>query len=83
MPPKRLVLSLLFVPCLLVSAPSAFAEPPAPPAEAYAACQSKSEREACTVTFREHTIEGTCFLHPSDQRLFCRPSGPPPNGPKD
>lgn len=55
--------------------------PPSPPAEAYTACESKSSGDACTVQFRDRTIEGTCTAHPSDQRLVCRPNGPPP-GPR-
>lgn len=55
--------------------------PPPLPAEAYTACESKSSGDACSVQIRDRTIEGTCTAHPSDQRLFCRPSGPPP-GPR-
>jgi hypothetical protein len=55
--------------------------PPAPPEEAFTACQSKSAGDSCTATMRDHQEPGTCTAFPSDGRLFCRPSaqhGPPP-----
>jgi hypothetical protein len=54
--------------------------PPLPP-EAYSACASKSEGDACVVQLRGETLAGTCTPHPADGRLFCRlqsPPGPPP-----
>jgi hypothetical protein len=55
--------------------------PPPPPPEAYASCQSRAQGDACSVQFGDRTIEGTCMPDPSDGRLFCRPSGPPPRPP--
>jgi hypothetical protein len=66
----------------------ASAEPPAPPPipeEAFAACSGKSKGDACSVTFRDRTIDGTCAEPPpgvSDPRLACRPNGPPPGPPR-
>ncbi len=51
--------------------------PPPLPEEAFAACQSKTEGEACSVQLKDHELKGTCSKHPSDARLFCRPSGHP------
>jgi len=63
---------------------SAFADGPPPiPAEAYAACESKSAGEACSLQFRDLKIEGTCAQAPSGDRLACRPNhmpSPPPGG---
>lgn len=56
-------------------------EPPTPPPEAYSACTSAAEGEACTVTLRDRTIDGICVLDKDDE-LFCRPDhppGPPPS----
>lgn len=55
-----------------------------PPPEALAACEDKSEGDACSVEFRGRTIEGTCKSGPSDDdALACMPEGgrrpgPPP-----
>jgi hypothetical protein len=54
--------------------------PPLPP-EAYAACDSKADGDACTVTIRDHQIDGVCRPAPSDKRLFCLPKGLPPPRP--
>lgn len=55
--------------------------PPSPPPAAFEACASKSQGAACTVSFHDRQIEGTCETFPSDSRLACRPSGPPPGPP--
>jgi hypothetical protein len=49
----------------------------APPPEAYTACDSKSAGDTCSVTFHEHTMEGTCNQRGSDTRLSCRPNHHP------
>ncbi len=51
--------------------------PPLPP-EAYAACDSKREGDACSVQIRDREIQGTCASGDTTGKLFCRPSGPPP-----
>ena len=51
----------------------------APPPEAYDACDAKAEGDACTVSFDERTIDGTCAADPeTDGALFCMPDHPPP-----
>ncbi len=52
--------------------------PPPPPPEAYAACDAKNVGDACTVTFHDISIDGTCDLFRSDSRPSCRPNHPPP-----
>ncbi|HTQ42586.1 MAG TPA: hypothetical protein VMI75_07485 [Polyangiaceae bacterium] len=61
----------------LVQRARADGPPPLPP-EAYAACQSKSEGEACTVQLRDREIHGTCAPDRDGERLFCRPIDMPP-----
>jgi hypothetical protein len=52
--------------------------PPDLPPEAYSACESKSQGDACTVQFRNEAHNGTCAPAPSgDGRLFCRLERPP------
>jgi len=63
---------------LLPAARSAAAEGPPLPPEAYAACDSKREGDACFVKFREHEIHGTCAPVESSGKLFCRPTDLPP-----
>jgi hypothetical protein len=51
-----------------------------PPAEAFEACVGKSRGDACTVTFGDRTMKGTCEAPPpdvKDTRLSCRPSEMP------
>ena len=52
--------------------------PPRLPPEAYAACDSKREGDACSIVIRDMQIAGTCTTGDGTDRLFCRPSGPPP-----
>ena len=58
---------------------TAFADPPPLPQEAFTACEGKASGDSCSVTFREHTMEGTCTSGPDGGKLHCRPSGPPPS----
>lgn len=71
--------SLAALGAVLVVGSNAHADPPQLPQEAFTACEGKSEGDACSVTFREHTIEGTCATGPEGGKLHCRPSGPPPS----
>jgi hypothetical protein len=48
-----------------------------PPQEAFDACAKKAEGAACEVTFREHTMTGTCAATPEGGALACRPNHPP------
>jgi hypothetical protein len=52
--------------------------PPRIPDEAFAACESKVEGDACTVQLRERELKGTCVKEPSGSRLACRPDDMPP-----
>jgi hypothetical protein len=49
---------------------------PQPPAEAFAACQGRSESDSCSVSLPDRTVAGTCAASP-DGTLFCRPARPP------
>lgn len=61
-----------------------------PPPEALSACSGKSDGAACSVTFGDKTLEGTCSNGPRGDALACRPKdghgpgmhhhhrGPPP-----
>jgi len=53
-----------------------------PPQQAFDACKSKSAGDACTVTFHDKAIDGTCKLSrdSADDALACHPDhmGPPP-----
>ncbi len=48
-----------------------------PPPEAFTACANASASQACSVTFGEHTMTGTCVSAPEGSRLVCRPDHPP------
>lgn len=56
--------------------------PRQPPPEAFTACESHNNGDACTVSFHGNEITGTCMQFPEGQRLFCRPTHmpPPPSG---
>lgn len=51
-----------------------------PPPAAFEACKGKSEGDSCSVSFREHTMTGTCATTPESE-LACRPDHPPPGPP--
>ncbi len=84
---KKLVAQVAsFVVALVPLASSAFADPPSgsppkPPQEAFTACASSKDGDACSVTFRDRTMSGVC--HTTPDGLACRPdgmpSGPPPS----
>jgi hypothetical protein len=48
-----------------------------PPPEALAACEDKSEGDACTVQLGDRTIDGTCEA-PTNRKLACVPADMPP-----
>lgn len=48
-----------------------------PPEAAYTACKDLNADDVCSVTFKEHTIEGTCTEDSETSKLFCRPDHPP------
>ena len=58
--------------------------PRKPPQEAFDACKGSTEGAACSVTFHDHTLTGTCKKGPNGEaELACvpdRPPGPPPQG---
>lgn len=54
--------------------------PPMPPPEAFKACEGIAANTACSVTFGERTVAGTC-LAPPGLKLACVPNDmPPPPG---
>lgn len=55
--------------------------PHGPPPEAIAACTDKAAGAACSVTFGDRTLTGTCAAPPDGGTLACRPDGPPPGPP--
>lgn len=57
--------------------------PPPIPAEAFQACDGRTEGASCEVQFRGETLSGTCVPAPANagKRLMCRPKTlPPPPG---
>ena len=72
---------------VLLASPAARAQEAArphhsPPPEAFTACERKTTSEACSLSFGDRAVAGTC-APADDNRLFCRPSGPPPpRGPR-
>ena len=64
----------------LAIAAQAEGPPPLPP-EAYAACESKAEGDACMVQIHEHEVHGKCAPDREGKGLFCRPEGMPPAPP--
>jgi len=71
--------------CLVGTARSAEGDqrPHGPPAAAFDACSGKSSGDACTVTFGDRTINGSCKAEPQDDRLLRWPDQPPPGPPPD
>ena len=55
--------------------------PPAPPAEALAACKSLAAGKACSFSAPSGTVQGSCWA-PEGKPLACRPTGAgaPPGG---
>jgi len=50
---------------------------PAPPKEAFDACASARQGDACTVVLRDHRVEGVCAPFPDTSALVCHPNHPP------
>jgi hypothetical protein len=81
--------AILFMGAIRLAFPSAEGEaradgPPPLPPEAYAACDSKSEGDGCSVKIFDREITGTCAKE-TEGRLFCRPDhmpGPPHGSPR-
>ncbi len=66
--------------CLLLAA-VASAQPSGrrgPPPEAFEACESKSDGDACGFSGRRGEVSGQCRTPPNTQDLVCVPDGPPP-----
>ncbi|HEX4337612.1 MAG TPA: hypothetical protein VH062_16980 [Polyangiaceae bacterium] len=82
---RSLFVALLFGAPL--AAQSAGGGPPPhgqPPQEAIEACASKAEGDACSVTFHDRTMDGTCRKGPNGEgTLACAPKGPPPGPPPE
>lgn len=82
---KKLVIGSLTIVSIALAGATAFADPPAPPSppqEAFDACASSKEGDACSVSFQGHSIAGTCATFPGSNKLACRPNGPPPPPPE-
>lgn len=68
---------------LLIGAPLAAQSGPPPgpmrpPQEAIEACANRAEGDACSVTFGDRTMDGTCRKGPNgDGSLACAPKAPP------
>ena len=56
---------------------------PPPPQEAFDACASAKDGDACSFTTPRGTLDGTCRTPPDLDRLICVPTRPPggPDGP--
>ena len=65
------------------SEPADAPPPHKPPQQAFDACKSLNEGDACSVTFDGHTMNGTCRKGPNGESdLACappHPQGPPPS----
>lgn len=75
----------LFIATIVIAAiaPFALAHPPGhPPKEAFDACASKHQGDACTVHLRDLTLDGTCVPARDSDALICRPNQPPPPPPE-
>ena len=57
--------------------------PPGPPPESIDACRSARDGDACSFTFRDRSLSGTCAKgHDASAPLACRPEGAPPHPPR-
>jgi hypothetical protein len=76
--PTRLVPALAIAVAMAVGAARADDRAPhAPPPEIFNACEGRQAGSACSMTFGDRTVQGTCAAAP-DARLACRPGAPPP-----
>jgi hypothetical protein len=77
------VLAAIAAACF-ATASSAQAEGPPPlPPEAYAACASKADGDACTVRFHDREMQGICAPDREGNGLFCRLNQLPAPGPPE
>ncbi len=51
--------------------------PRKPPQAAFEACAKAQQGDACSVTFGDRRIDGTCGPFPDTTALVCRPDHPP------
>jgi hypothetical protein len=68
------------------ASPSANALGDMPSRGAFEACEGKTKGDACSVKLAELELQGCCEAAPPDSkdpRLVCRPSGPPPEAPRE
>jgi hypothetical protein len=87
---SRRELTIALLTALLVAAPLSQAAPEGrgghrgPPPEAFEACSSKSENDACSFSGPRGSVEGTCMSPPrgEDGALACAPEGGPPDRPE-
>ena len=78
----KTLLALVAVPVIALAQNGRNGRPPQPPPEAFAACSSAKEGDACTVVLRDRDVDGTCATF-ADGRRACRPNHPPPPPPDD
>lgn len=78
----KLLAAAVLVTVLPFAIASADHPPPRhPPKEAFDACANAKRGDACTVSIRDRSIQGTCEAFPDTTALACRPlhpPGPPP-----
>lgn len=78
----KLLAAALLATALPLAIASADRPPPRhPPKAAFDACAKAQRGDACTVTLRDRTIDGTCEAFAETPALACRPlrpPGPPP-----
>lgn len=75
---KQLVLATILVGALPFAIANADRpRPRTPPQAAFDACAKSRQGDACTVSFGDRSIDGTCETFPEATALVCRPSRPP------
>lgn len=79
----------LLVACTLTTS-LIYAQPPAgqqgerrggPPEEAFEACASQSEGDACRFSMQDEEVTGSCVIAPREESLHCMPEGGGPKPP--
>jgi hypothetical protein len=76
---KKLLASSLFLLALPIAAWADHPDhgPHQPPQAAFDACASSHAGDACSITFGDHTVTGTCTAAHDSQQLVCHPDHPP------
>jgi len=75
---KQLILVTVIVGALPFAIASADRPAPRrPPQAAFEACAKSRQGDACTVSFGDRRIDGTCEAFPDTTALVCRPTHPP------